>query len=184
MAGREPEDTGDGTGGCSDFATVVRRHWASVYRLLYSLTGHVHRTEDLTQETFLRALRRIDSYQPGTGMRPWLLRIAANAFFDEQRRSKCVRMTALDADQPARHEAPGHAMETAEQAALAREALVHLTPLTRLVFHLRVEEELSFREIAELAGTTEQAARWHMRQARVKLLEHLTDERDFKIEQR
>lgn len=168
MAGGENEDDGR-----VDFAAVVRRHWASVYRMLYSLTGHLHRTEDLTQETFLRALRRIDTVKPGAGLRPWLLRIAANAFFDEQRRGKCVRVAPLDADQPARQAPPGQALETAEQAALARAALAHLTPLTRLVFHLRVEEDLSFREIADLAGTTEQAARWHMRQARVKLLEHL-----------
>ena len=63
-----------------------------------------------------------------------------------------------------------------EQAALARAAMGDLTELTRLVFHLRVQEDLSFREIAELAGTTEQSARWHMHQARTKLLARLAGE--------
>ena len=64
------------------FTDVVNEHWNRVYRLLHCLTGNTHDTEDLTQETFLRALKRLDSFRPGTAMRAWLLRIATNAFFD------------------------------------------------------------------------------------------------------
>jgi RNA polymerase sigma-70 factor (ECF subfamily) len=157
------------------FAEVVNEHWGSVYRLLHSLTGNRHATEDLVQETFLRALKRLDSFEPGTHLRAWLLRIASNAFLDEARRRKRASPAPLDRDLPGRAEPPGHALETAEQAARVREALSCLSDLTRLVFHLRAEEELPFREIARLAGTTEQAARWHMHQARTKLLERLGD---------
>ena len=68
------------------FAAVVEQHWQAVYRLLHSLSGNVHETEDLTQETFLRALQRLASFQPGTNMRNWLMRVASNAFFDLQRK--------------------------------------------------------------------------------------------------
>jgi RNA polymerase sigma-70 factor, ECF subfamily len=156
-----------------DFAAVVNEHWSSVFRLLRSLGGDVHAAEDLTQETFLRALDRIAGFAPGTNMRAWLLRIATNAYFDEQRKRKRSRSRAFDEEVPSRSVEPGHDLETAEQAALARAAMEELTELTRLVFHLRVEEDLSFREIAELAGTTEQSARWHMHQARTKLLARL-----------
>jgi DNA-directed RNA polymerase specialized sigma24 family protein len=50
-----------------------------------------------------------------------------------------------------------------------------LTELTRMVFHLRATEDLSFREIGELVGTTEQGARWHMHQARTRLLKQLAE---------
>jgi DNA-directed RNA polymerase specialized sigma24 family protein len=50
-----------------------------------------------------------------------------------------------------------------------------LSELTRLVFHLRVTEELSFKEISELADITEVATRQHMHQARSKLLKRLSD---------
>src|SRR5262249_61513307 len=96
-----------------------------------------------------------------------------NAFFDERRKRKRAKRRELSPDLPDAGAAPGEVMETAEQAALARAAMEELTELTRLVFHLRVTEGLSFREIAELAGTTEQAARWHMHQARMKLLARL-----------
>jgi RNA polymerase sigma factor (sigma-70 family) len=69
----------------------------------------------------------------------------------------------------------GHELEVAEQSALAQVAMKELTELTRLVFHLRATEDLSFREIAEIAGTTEQAARWHMHEARKRLLQRMGD---------
>jgi RNA polymerase sigma factor (sigma-70 family) len=159
----------------TDFTTVVHEHWPAVYKMLHCLTGNTHETEDLTQETFLRALRRRDTFRPGTNLRSWLLRIGANAFFDERRKRKRARARPLAHDPPGPSCHPGHALETAEQGALVRAALEELSELTRLVFHLRAEEDLPFREIAELAGTTEQAARWHMHQARTRLLQRLGD---------
>jgi RNA polymerase sigma-70 factor (ECF subfamily) len=155
------------------FAEVVRAHWEAVYRMLYSLSGNTHDTEDLTQETFLRALKRLDTFKPGTQMRAWLLRIASNAFFDVQRKRRRADVRSLQTDPPGTTRRPGQALETAEQSALLKAALEELSETTRLVFHLRATEDLSFREIAALVGTTEQAARWHMHQARVKLLKRL-----------
>jgi RNA polymerase sigma-70 factor, ECF subfamily len=156
-----------------DFASVVAEHWSAVYRLLYSLTGDPHETDDLIQETFLRALQRYSSLRPDSRIRPWLLRIATNAFFDVVRKAKRAGTGPLDQDVSAAGPPPGHTLETSERAALLQVAMAELTDLTRLVFHLRATEDLSFREIAEVAGTTEQSARWHMHQARTKLLDRL-----------
>ncbi len=158
-----------------DFTAVVNENWNAVFRLVCSLGGDVHEAEDLTQETFVRAMDRIAAFEPGTNMRAWLLRIATNAYFDEQRRRKRAKKQPLNDDVAGQERSPTDNLETAEQAALARAAMEELTELTRLVFHLRVQEDLSFREIAEMAGTTEQAARWHMHQARTKLMARLGD---------
>jgi RNA polymerase sigma-70 factor (ECF subfamily) len=158
------------------FAAVVADHWSAVYRLLYSLTGDPHATDDLTQETFLRALQRFAGLPPDIRLRPWLLRIATNAFFDSARKAKRGKTGPLDRDLAAAEPPPEHWLETSERAAILRVAMTELTDLTRLVFHLRATEDLSFREIAEVAGTTEQSARWHMHQARTKLLERLGKE--------
>jgi RNA polymerase sigma-70 factor (ECF subfamily) len=158
-----------GANGRVAFATVVNEHWTAVYRLLHCLTGHLQDTEDLTQETFLRALRQYDSFQPNGRLRAWLLRIATNAFYDVQRRRKRSRLTRLD-EEPVYEAPPGQAVEMAEQGQLVREAMKELPETTRLVFHLRVQEDLSYREIAEMTGTSEQAARWHMHEARTRLL--------------
>jgi RNA polymerase sigma-70 factor (ECF subfamily) len=152
---------------------MVRLHWEAVYRLLYSLSGNAHDTDDLTQETFLRALGRLESFQPGTNLRAWLLRIASNLFFDERRRRCRARRVPLPDEVPGQGVAVESRLETTERSALVRLALQELSELTRLVFHLRVQEDLSFKEVAEMAGTTEQAARWHMHHARTTLLARL-----------
>ncbi|HLW65326.1 MAG TPA: sigma-70 family RNA polymerase sigma factor, partial [Gemmataceae bacterium] len=108
------------------FAAVVEEHWQAVYRLLHSLSGNVHETEDLTQETFLRALQRLASFQPGTSMRNWLMRIASNAFFDVRRKRKRAKAQPL-AVEPAHDDfAVGHELEVAEQSALAKVAMEEL----------------------------------------------------------
>ena len=66
----------------SPFEAMVRGHWDAVFRLLRSLCGNVHDTEDLAQETFLRAWKQIHSFTPGTMMRSWLFKIASNAFLE------------------------------------------------------------------------------------------------------
>jgi RNA polymerase sigma-70 factor (ECF subfamily) len=157
----------------SNFAAVVDAHWTAVYRLLYSLAGNPHDSEDLTQETFLRALKRWDTFKDGTNLKAWLLRIATNAFYDVNRRRQTLKINPLPDDIPGEEPAIELALEQQEQGELIRAAMQELSETMRLVFHLRVTEDLSFKEIAEIAGTTEVAARQHMHQARLKLLKRL-----------
>ncbi len=160
----------------ADFSEIVEEHWSAVYRLIYNLCGSAHDTEDLTQETFLRALNRLDSFQPGTKMRAWLLRIATNAWFDVRRKRMRVTMQSMEMEPPETEQPVEDRLAMAEQAALLRTAMLDLPEVTRMVFHLRVTEELSFAAIGEMAGVSEEAARWHMHQARTKLLRKMTKE--------
>ncbi|MBI2805243.1 MAG: RNA polymerase sigma factor [Planctomycetes bacterium] len=155
------------------FGEVVEAHWTAVYRLLYSLTGDPHDTDDLTQETFLRALKRFETFKKGTNLRAWLLRIGTNAFFDVKRKQQTLKIGPLTEDVKSEEKSAETLLDLAEQGKLVRRAVQDLTELTRLVFHLRVTEELSFKEVAEIAGVTEVAARQHMHQARAKLLKRL-----------
>jgi RNA polymerase sigma-70 factor (ECF subfamily) len=161
----------------ADFTGIVNQHWTAVYKLSYTLTGNVHDSEDLTQETFLKALNRIETFQANTNMRAWLLRIASNAFFDQQRKRQRANQQQLPEDVPAVTKPVEHSLETVEQTELLKAALTELSELTRMVFHLRAQEELSFREIAEIVGTSEEAARWHMFEARNKLVKRLAEKK-------
>ena len=163
-----------------DFSQVVEEHWDSVYRLVSRLTGNRHDADELTQETFLRALAAWGTFTVGTNVRAWLLRIASNLFLDETRRRKRRPASAVVEEPEGRGKEPGADLETREQAALARAFVEELGETTRLVFHLRVTEELSFREIGQMAGISEEAARWHMHQARIKLAERMRESDDEK----
>jgi RNA polymerase sigma-70 factor (ECF subfamily) len=152
---------------------MVVEHWAGVYRLMYRLTSNSHDAEDLTQQAFLQAVEKLDQFQPGTNMRSWLLRIATNCFLDNRRRRRPTPMEthALDLG----HAAPTHEaeLERSELAGELQQALLTLPENQRVIFLLRSTEDVSFREIGELLGMTEVTARWHMLQARTRLLELL-----------
>ena len=156
-------------------AAWAAEHWDGVFALLYRLTRNRHEAEDLTQETFLRAARQNESFEPGTNLRAWLMRIAVNAHLDARRRQQVVRNEPLPDDVPAIDSAPRERLVGAELSAALERAVGQLPELARAVFLLRTREELSFREIGEAIQTTEETARWHMLQARRRLLQLLGD---------
>jgi RNA polymerase sigma-70 factor, ECF subfamily len=170
-----PEPLDDAARGA--MAAWVEQYWDNVYGLLYRLSGNGSEAEDLTQEAFLRAAQRRNSFVAGTNLKAWLMRIATNAFLDGRRRRKVARAEALPEDGGM---APGDAtapdpLETQELGAALAAAMLELPETQRVVFLLRTREELSFKEIAATLETTEQNARWHMMQARRRLMDRLKD---------
>jgi RNA polymerase sigma-70 factor (ECF subfamily) len=156
-----------------DAAGMVEQHWDAVFRLLFRLTHNAHDTEDLTQETFLRAMERSESFQPGTDRRAWLRRIATNLFLDQCRRRKVAKAEALADDPVDRSRLVEGSLQNQELGAVLEQAIAGLPETARMVFVLRVQEEVSFQEIARLIGATEETARWHMMKARRLLMERL-----------
>jgi RNA polymerase sigma-70 factor (ECF subfamily) len=159
------------------FGMLVDLYWDRLYRWVYHLCHDRHAAEDVAQETFLKAFAHLDSFQVGTRFQAWLFRIAHNSLVNQRRANRKVRLhfpehlTALQA---------GPAEE-----AMSREALQNLARAVgrlprdfRAAFLLRVEEDLSFREIAEVLQTTEETARWRVFKAREKLMEKLAPHLD------
>jgi RNA polymerase sigma-70 factor (ECF subfamily) len=156
----------------AQLAGWVREHWDSVFGHLYRLSGKRHVAEDLTQETFLRAGQQFRSFKAGSNLRAWLMRIATNAFLDSRRRAGVAKSDSI----PDEAAAPAPTMSMADARELNQalaDALAELPETARAVFLLRAREEMSFREIAEAIGSTEETARWHMLQARRKLMQRM-----------
>jgi RNA polymerase sigma-70 factor (ECF subfamily) len=154
------------------FAALAERYWDRLYRWLYHLTRDRHAAEDLVQETFLKAFAGLRRFQPGTNFGAWLFRIAHNNFANHYRATR--RREALPEDLPSREHGP----EEEAQSHETREALAHaigrLPAEFRAALLLRVEESLSFRQIAEVLELTEETARWRVFKARQKLLSTLS----------
>lgn len=153
------------------FARLVEVYWPRLFRWLYHLTRDRHQAEDLAQETFLKALAHVTRFRAGTNFRAWLFRIAHNAFANQVRASN-RRRGILPQDLPTRDPGP-------VDRACSREALAELTDAVgklptdwKAALLLRVEEELSFRQIAAILETTEETARWRVFKARQQLLGH------------
>ena len=174
-AARKGEDA-VGDAGSDELKTWVAQHWDTTYNLLCRLTMNRHDAEELTQETFLRAIERRSSFKTGSNLKAWLLRIATNAFLDGRRRKKVMKIEPLaeeTSDIPENGRLAGQGLEDSELYAGIEAAIAELPQTARVVFLLRSQQDLSFREIAETIGTSEETARWHMMQARKQLMSKL-----------
>jgi RNA polymerase sigma-70 factor (ECF subfamily) len=158
---------------------IVREHSARVYRLAYRLTGNRHDAEDLTQETFIRVFRSLDSYVPGT-FEGWLHRITTNLFLDLVRRRKRIRMDSTG-DETAYWPSsdpfgsPERAFEHGNLDSDVQRALDELPPEYRAAVVLCDIEGLSYEEIAVTLGIKLGTVRSRIHRARARLrvaLEH------------
>ncbi len=155
---------------------LVERSWDTVCRYAIRLGAPSSEAEDLAQEVFLRALRSIASFAPGTNFRAWLLRIATNCFIDGARRR--ASRPEVSAGEPglrvSAQENPSRAAEHQELEQAVSDAVQALPETERAVLVLRVYDGLSHREIARAVGKSEPTVRWHLHQARRRLRERLT----------
>jgi RNA polymerase sigma-70 factor (ECF subfamily) len=178
MAEDEGMNSATQEGDREGFAALVGRYWERLYRWLYHLTRNQHAAEDLTQETFLKAFAGLQRFRARTNFAAWLFRIAHNNFANHYRLTQ-RNSRPLPHDLPARAQGPCEEAETRETMRSLAEAVARLPTDFRAALLLRVEEDLSFGEIAEVMGLTEETARWRVFKARQKLLSVLAPpERD------
>jgi len=159
------------------FAVLVDRYWPKLYRWLYHLTHNQHGAEDLAQETFLKAYTRLETFAADSNFRAWLFRIGYNNFVNQWREESRTRQPFPDNLPAADQEPPDQAMSQEGLRVLAR-AVGRLPPDFRAAFLLRVEEDLSFRQVAEVLNITETTARWRVFKARQKLMSVLAPQLD------
>ena len=138
---------------------VFEQYYEDVYRFLRALTRDRDLAEELTQETFLRAIRSIDTYRGEGEFRVWLCSIAKNLFYSQMKKQK-KSIPVADEDFP-----EGESQEKTlidriadrETAMEIYQALHRLRDPYKEVFSLRVFGELSFREIG---GLFEKSEHW------------------------
>lgn len=148
-------------------------YYMKVYSFLMTLSGNSSLAEELTQETFYRALLSEKSaFRGASGELTWLCAIAKNLFCDEMRRRKKHGEMPSDAD-------AGIHLEQAvtdQDLSFRIHCILHsLEEPYREVFELRVFGELSFRQIGTIFGKTENWARVTYHRSRLKIQERMDE---------
>ncbi|MFI4973036.1 MAG: sigma-70 family RNA polymerase sigma factor [Caulobacterales bacterium] len=140
------------------FRTLVMPHLDAAYSLARYLARDATAAEDIAQDALLRAFRGLDSLR-GAEVKPWLMAIVRNAYFDWRRRSRgwedmAVRGLddAIDAVADPDAESPEAALIRRGDVAALREAIEAVPEPFREALVLRELEELSYKEIAEITG--------------------------------
>jgi RNA polymerase sigma-70 factor, ECF subfamily len=141
--------------------SIVARHYQAVYEVAYRILGEADGAADATQDAFVKAVRALRTFRKEASLRTWLLRIAANTARSAGRKTTSRREVVLE---PEFHEGvggpdPERAAVTRTEADRAAAALQQLPEKQRLAVSLRIYQDLSHREIAEVLGSSEGAAR-------------------------
>lgn len=171
------------SGDTESFSILYARYRVLLYNYLNQLLNFDRvLADDLFQQTWIRALDNLSKYHDRQQFSAWLLRIAHNLVMDNYRRDKKFRQLdggSLD-DEDNHFEPAGKGMEpwrelsNTELGNAIREALEKLSPDLREVFLLR-QEELSFKEIADIQKTSVNTVLGRMQYALKNLRKYLAE---------
>ena len=152
---------------------LYRTYFDIVYRYIRSISQDGSLVEEVTQETFFKALEKIDQFRGDCDVRVWLCQIAKNLYYSQLRREK--RLAPLEDCQIAEAR-PEEELEAHREAARIQELLHALREPYKEVFMWRVYGEKSFRDIGALFGKTENWACVTYHRAKRMIREGLEDD--------
>jgi RNA polymerase sigma-70 factor (ECF subfamily) len=154
------------------FEQLVRAYDQSVLRMAMNLLRSPEDARDIYQETFLRVYRNLNKFRFDCSFHTWLYRIVTNLCLDQLRKKKVRReepalveteegtLDRMDSVPEERAESdPQRNLLAGQIRRRVKEAMGQLTPRERMVFELRHYEGLRLRQIGEILGTTEEAAK-------------------------
>ncbi len=158
-----------------DFDQIYQTYFDPVYRYVLSLSENPAAAEEITQETFFKALRSLDQFRGDSSLKSWLCAIAKNLWISEQRKKKEQPIDAAEslADPTV---GPEESILRQDESMRIHRLLHHLDEPYREVFTLRTLGQLSFRDIGELFGKSENWACVIYHRARAKIKEKMEEQ--------
>lgn len=156
---------------------IYQDNFIKVYRYILSISGNQHLAEDVTQDTFFRAMKSLDSFRGDCELTTWLCRIARNLYLNQTSKDK-RRQDILKENlhSPETGSEVEQEIITREQTETIAKAVQNLDEPYREVFSLRMFGELAFAEIGKVFGKNDSWARVIFHRAKMKVKEELKDE--------
>ena len=162
-------------GDSAALALLFERHKGRLFGFLCHLVGDRALAEDLLGETFLRVYRARDRYRTGSGFLPWLYAIARNLALGEMRRRSAWGRAHQKLCREYSDVTDEGQLERDEARERVQAALQKLPEEQRSALVLKEYMDLSYREVAQVLGCTEEAARARTYRGRVAMREALRD---------
>ena len=143
---------------------IYKEYYEIVYKYLFGLTRNKDLSEDLAQETFVKMIKHIDKFEGKSKLSSWLCEIAKNLWIDYIRKNK--RQVQIVKNEDDNKEIEIQSYENIENEYIekeekdkVKEKIDSLDEVYKKVINLRINGELSFKEIGEILGKTENWAR-------------------------
>jgi len=168
------------------YRVLMDRHFCSVTRVAFRITGNEADAEEATQEAFLRAYNKLPSFRRDSAFSTWIMRIAMNTAINlvERRKRDLSYHAPRIADEPStadhtvriadRQAGPEISLLNREAINLRQAAMAELTPMERTAFTLRHMEDVPMTEIAAALNITSNSAKQAVFRAVSKLRRSLT----------
>lgn len=154
---------------------IYAAYFKDVYLYILKLSGDTHIAQEITSDTFYKALKKIDSFRGDCDMRVWLCQIAKFSYYSYLK--KANRVEFLDEEQLRNIPDPGSPLEEIliqkETANDIRKVLHTVPDPYKEVFMWRTFADLSFRQIGQIFGKSENWACVTYHRAKVKILKGL-----------
>ena len=156
------------------FDRIYQAYFYPVYRYVLSLSRAPDVAEEITQETFFKALRSLDQFRGESSVKSWLCSIARNLWISEQRKKK---MQPIDDGESLVDSAigPEERIMRQDESMRIHRLLHHLEEPYREVFTLRTLGQLSYRDIGELFGKSDNWACVVYQRARARIKQKMEE---------
>jgi RNA polymerase sigma-70 factor, ECF subfamily len=154
------------------FEELYRRHSGRLYNLVYRMVGSAPEADDLLQEVFLHAHRKLSSFRGDSSLGTWLYRLGMNHCLDylRSRQAKMGRATeSLDAEGMVEPTSPNPVVPAAISRVDLERAIARLPEGCRAAFVLHDVEGFDHREVGRILGVSEGTSKSQVHKARMKL---------------
>ncbi|HVJ47658.1 RNA polymerase sigma factor [Desulfitobacterium sp.] len=162
------------------FEQIILENEAKITNLIYGMTGDYHLSQDLTQETFIKAFKARHGFNGRSKFSTWLYRIAVNVTLDYQRKG-CVRNEKIaDEIEPGSYsnqlnKDPDQSCQKKAMQDILFQAIAQLPEQQREVFTLREINGCSTKEVAQILDISLELVKWRLHKARATLRKFLGD---------
>ena len=157
-----------------EFESIYNQYFREVYLFVLKLSRNEKIAEEITQETFFKALKGIDNFQGHCKLNVWLCQIAKNTYFTYLNKQK--RYDTGEMEDKVGENLIDTLILKKEETFRIHKVLHSLDEPYKEIFTLRIFGELSFKQISELFGRTESWARVTFFRGKQKLQEMLREE--------
>lgn len=158
----------------TEIEEIYKRYFKDVYLFVYSLSKNQHIAEDITSETFLKALYSLDSFEGKSDIKVWLFQIAKNGYYSYLRKNKYIESTEEFSKETDDINIEKKIIDKEESMSVHK--IIHaLSDPYKEVFTLRMFGELSYKEIGEVFGKTDNWACVTFYRAKKKINEEMRE---------
>ena len=161
-----------------NFEEIYNAYFDDVYRYIRRLSGNEHVAEEITSDTFFKAMKKLDTFRGDCDLRVWLYQIAKNSYYTYlKKEKKSVSIENLDLEEMTDNKPnPEDQFITNEKAAQIQAILHTISEPYKEVFMWRIFAELSFKEIGQLFGKTNNWACVTYHRAKQEIIKKLEEQ--------